>query len=155
MFRGYNPHLALLTDNDRVEQLAQLWKVIGKQLCEGDDEKYELLEQYLAHLIQFPNEKRQTYHSHLVQIAALQLVVLNGIQKTKKKFKKQFSTTLLCKKETFTPKLQFTLDKVDHMRYVSLIVGVIRLAFCLPVVIAGNCIDGLIDDGHSPFTLTA
>jgi len=57
LFQGFAPRLTLLQDRGRVHKLIKPWTCVGKQLCEGDRSKFKLLEQYLAHLVQFPGER--------------------------------------------------------------------------------------------------
>ena len=58
MFRGFGPiaggpALSL----DRVAALVAPWRAIGLQLCEGEEDKWQLMEQWLAHIVQFPEQR--------------------------------------------------------------------------------------------------
>jgi hypothetical protein len=41
----------------RIAALVKPWRALGIQLCEGFDAKFDLLEQWLAHMVQLPHER--------------------------------------------------------------------------------------------------
>jgi hypothetical protein len=58
MFRGFGRDAQLVgSDARRVRHLVRPWRLIGLQLCGGDKGNFDLLEQWLAHLVQFPAKR--------------------------------------------------------------------------------------------------
>lgn len=58
MFRGFGPVAGgPALSPERVAALVAPWRAIGLQLCEGDEVKWGLLEQWLAHIVQFPGQR--------------------------------------------------------------------------------------------------
>jgi hypothetical protein len=57
MFRGFGPIAeGAALSPERVAALVTPWRAIGLQLCEGEKDKWQLMEQWLAHIIQFPEQ---------------------------------------------------------------------------------------------------
>ena len=55
-FAGYGAGVQQLQTDD-VDALIRPWEIIGLQLCENNPAKFELLKQWLAHLVQYPQER--------------------------------------------------------------------------------------------------
>lgn len=56
-WRGFAPGLELIHDENEVQRLVKPWRKVGTQLCGGNDVHFDLLEQWLAQLVQFPAER--------------------------------------------------------------------------------------------------
>ncbi len=62
MFQGFNPAAKLIKNEEAFaqangktfEEYVKLWRVVGKKLCEDSDEKFAVLEKWLAHMIKYP-----------------------------------------------------------------------------------------------------
>jgi len=57
LFRGFGDYTEVPPSAREVKRMVRIWREVGIQLCEGSKSKFEFLEQWLAHLIQFPAER--------------------------------------------------------------------------------------------------
>lgn len=57
LFHGFNPIIKTSYDKNKKQNLLKIFKILGKEICGGNEEYFEYLLYYIAHMIQKPNER--------------------------------------------------------------------------------------------------